>query len=303
MRFRKLGNTGFDVSVDSFGTWQLGGGRWRTAGSEENIELLRHSLDLGINLYDAAVVYGQYRDTSLNLQSRSQELLGEAFGKSRSKVFYCIKIGQFDEFSHRALFEPGRLVEQFQQSLRRLKTDYIDICLIHAPSLTEVRRGAALGVVKTLQALSLVRAVGYSFENEPHHVLSAIRQDIDVIMLQYNMLDRECAEAIEKARVAGIGILVGGPLKRGYLSGQYQSINDLPLEDDYWRWNLDHNPGKVEATLSQVRDLMRPFSTARDFRKHALQFVLTKVGVASAVIGHRCISEVQENIQLSEEVV
>ncbi|MBV8378241.1 MAG: aldo/keto reductase [Verrucomicrobia bacterium] len=76
VRFRKLGNTGFDVSTIGFGTWQIGGGRWQSRPRKELVELLRGSFDLGVNTYDAAIVYGQYVDDRGVLQSCSQELLG-----------------------------------------------------------------------------------------------------------------------------------------------------------------------------------------------------------------------------------
>jgi aryl-alcohol dehydrogenase-like predicted oxidoreductase len=303
IKYRKLGNTGFDVSTISFGTWQIGGGRWKTSDTKENVNLLRQAQELGINLFDAAVVYGQYRDSNSYLQSHSQELLGSAFQDKRDQVYYCIKLGQFDEFSHRALFEPGRVVEQFQQSLRRLRTDYIDICLIHAPTLHEVQRGSAIAIVKTLQALGLVRAVGYSFENEPYHARAAIRQGVDVIMLQYNLLDRQCREVIGLAQKYGVGIIVGGPFKRGYLSGKYKSIEDLPVQDDdYWKWNIEHNPHKVSEILARVNEIADESVTPLELRQMALGFILQEEGVASTVVGHRSVEEIKENIQISMEI-
>lgn len=294
--YRKLGNTGFDTSTVGFGMWQLGGGRWRAQSSRECITLLQQALDLGINIYDAAVVYGQYADERHYLQSRSQELLGDAFADRRDRVYYCIKLGQYDELSHRSLYEPGRIVEQLQQSLRRLRTDVADICLIHAPSLADVEQGAALAILKTVQALGLVRAIGYSFENEPQHVLAALSQRVDVIMLQYNLIDTQCALAMAKAADQGIGLLVGGPYKRGYLTGRFRTVSDLPTDDDYWRWNLQKNPGKVQKILSQVNEMRAEYACVTDLRRAALSFVLEGAGVASAIVGHRSLDEVMENI-------
>lgn len=296
VKYRKLGNTGFDVSSIGFGLWQIGGGRWTTGSEEECIKLLKNSLDMGINIYDAAVVYGQYLDANSCLQSRSQELLGKAFHNCRDQVYYCIKLGQYDELSHRSLFEPGRLVEQFQQSLRRLHTDYIDICLIHAPSLHDVKLGSAISVLKTLQALGLIRAIGYSFENEPEHVLAALEQRVDVIMLQYNLIDQQCAEVLQKSEEYGVGILVGGPFKRGYLTGRFKKIEDLPMDDHYWWFNVNKNSGKVKYILDSVNQLIEEYKTDQQLRKEALAFILRQKSVSSAIIGHRAIHEVKENI-------
>ncbi|MBB70939.1 MAG: hypothetical protein CMF50_00905 [Legionellales bacterium] len=297
MKYRKLGNTGYDVSTIGFGTWQLGGHRWYADSDDEQIELLRKANDLGVNIFDVATVYGQYKDENNYLQSRAQERLGIAFENRRDKVIYCLKLGQFDEYSHRANYEPARLVEHFTQSLRRLKTDYVDICLIHAPSLQVIHDQQAITVLQTLQAQGYIKSIGYSFEAEPEHVHAALKQQIDVIMLQYNLLDKQCAEAIELARQHGIGILVGGPFKRGYLSGKFHTINDLPTEDDYWRWNVNLNPGKVNGLLNAVNKMITEhYKTPEKLREAAIGFILKQEGAASCIVGHRSIEEVIENI-------
>ncbi len=305
MLYRKLGCTGFDTSMIGFGTWQLGEQRWNPPSDIDSVRLLQESRELGINIYDVAVVYGQYQDSLGYLQSRSQERLGQAFAHQRDKVIYCLKLGQFDEYSHRHDYEPKRIIDQFQHSLRRLKTDYIDICLIHAPSIYEVKSQKAITVLKTLQALGRVRMVGYSFEAEPEHALLAITQPIDVIMFQYNLLDQECAKVMDEARTRGIGVLCGGVFKRGYLTGRYLSIADLPM-DDYWQWNVKLNKGEVEQILSRVNRLIEEYGSPGRLRKAALSYILQWSGVASCIIGHRSIKEASENIrfveQLSEEI-
>lgn len=304
MVYRKLGNTGYDVSVVGFGAWQIGGGRWSSDLSEQQtIELLQQAHQLGVNLFDAAVVYGQYKDERGYLQSRAQELLGKAFRGMRDKVIFCVKVGQFDEYSHRSNFEPARIVEQFQQSLRRLQTGYVDILLIHAPSLEKVRNEKAITIAQTLRSYNLAKAVGYSFENEPEHVRAALEQDIDVIMLQYNLIDSDCKNAIKEAQEHGVGILAGGPFKRGYLTGKFKGIEDLPLGDDYWKWNVEHNRGKVEQLLEKVNSLLAKYGSPRDLRKAALEHILSESGVSSVTIGQRSIEEVKENIKLVNEIL
>jgi len=297
MKYRKLGNTGFDVSEIGFGTWQIGGKRWKSLSREENIEMLRSARDLGVNIFDSAVVYGQYSDNNGYLQSESQELLGEAFKNRRDEVIYCVKLGQFDEYTHRSDYNPQRIVDQFNQSLKRLNTNYIDIALIHAPSLAEVKEGKAITILQTLRALGKVKAIGYSFEVEPEHVKEAINQDVNVIMLQYNLLERQCESAIQKATEHGVGILVGGPFKRGYLTGRWKTAEDIAKEeDDYWKWNIKYNKGKVERILKDVNQYIEEVGSPLGLRKKSLEFVLSQP-VASVIIGHRSLDEVKENIQ------
>jgi len=295
MKFRRLGRTGFDVSSIGFGTWQLGGGRWQLVPEEQAVKILQQSRDLGVNIFDAAVVYGQYCEHAVP-RRRSLDLLGKAFRSRRSEVYYCLKLGQFDEYTHRADFDPKRLVAQFQQSLVWLGTDYVDVCLIHAPSLAEVRDGKAITVLETLQSLGHVRAIGYSFEDEPEHVQAALAQRVDVIMLQYNLVDVGCTSVLQTVHEHGIGVLVGGPFKRGYLTGRYRTVEDLPKEDDYWQWNLLHNRDKVTQLLASVGTHLERYGSPEALRKHALLHALSPPAVGSLVVGHRSLEEIRENI-------
>jgi aryl-alcohol dehydrogenase-like predicted oxidoreductase len=296
MVYNKLGRTGLDCSKLGFGTWQIGGGRWKGMSDDESISLLRKAKQFGINIFDAAVVYGQYRGEYNEKRSHSLELLGKAFPKEkRNEIIICLKIGQIDEYSHRAFYKPDRLVKQIRQALIQLDTDYRDICLIHAPSLSEVISQQALRVIQTLRALGLVKFIGYSFEDEPENAKIAIDQDIDVLMLQYNLIDTSCSEIFNLAERKGVGVLVGGPLKRGYLNGEFEKISDFPTEDDYWNWNLRYSRKKVEQTLQKVNDLKAKYGDAKHLREKAFDFINCNHGVSSIIVGHRKELEVEEN--------
>lgn len=184
MRYTKLGRTGLDCSLLGFGTWQIGGGRWKGLEPQKSIQLLQQAIDSGINLFDAAIVYGQYRGEFDEARSHSLELIGKAFeGNRRSKVLVCLKVGQIDEYSHKADYNPFNIVEQVKRALKQLKTDYIDICLIHAPTISQIQDGRALAVIQTLQALGIARFIGYSFEAEPEHAKLALTQNIDALQM------------------------------------------------------------------------------------------------------------------------
>src|ERR1044072_6961325 len=116
MKYAKLGRTGFDVSCLGFGTWQIGGGRWKAMSDDDSVKLLRFAVERAINIFDVAHVYGQYRNKDAVLESNSLELLGKPLGEPsiRDSTFLCLKVGQLDEFSHAADYSPQRLVENFK---------------------------------------------------------------------------------------------------------------------------------------------------------------------------------------------
>lgn len=296
MPYRKLGRTGMDLSLLGFGTWQIGGGRWQSQPFDECVQMLQQATEVGVNVFDVASVYGQYKDDFGNYRSRSLEILARAVKGKRHNIFVCLKVGQLDEYSHRATYTPAKIVPQVQGAASVLGTDYIDICLIHAPSMQEILDGRAITVLETLRELGLVRAIGYSFENEPDHVVAALSQNVDVVMLQYNLIDQECSYAIEQAGSRGVGVLAGGPFKRGYLSGLYRSIQELPQDDDYWSWNVSRNPKKVSAFLRKSVLEMAVAGGPLELRQRALTFVATKSPVSSLIVGHRSVSEIAENL-------
>lgn len=301
MNYRKLGRTGLDCSVLGFGTWQIGGGRWKGSDPNDAIRLLQTSRDNGINLFDVSLVYGQYRNEFAEKRSKALELIGKAFRSKRQEIIVNLKIGQVDEYSHKSDYNPKALVQQVQTALRVLNTDYVDLCLIHAPTILQIREGVALAIVETLQAMGVVRFIGYSFEAEAEHAKVALSQNIDVIMLQYNILEEACADVFDLAKSAGVGVLVGGPFRRGYLTGRFNNISDLPIEDNYWEWNIRYSREKVETLLAQVTVLKEKAGGAQELRRLALEHILRHPGACSAVVGHRQENEVLENISLTNE--
>ena len=298
MQYRKLGHTGLDVSVLACGSWQLGGKRWLGLSENDTIDFLRENRRRGINLFDVSTAYGQYEDALSCYQSRSQELIGRAFENQREQVIINLKLGHLDEYTHRRDFSPGHLIRCFKQSLKRLRTDYVDLCLIHAPSISDVESEQPIRVLQTLRELGYVGAVGYSLENDPEHLMCALKQDIDVVELQYNLISNECHEAIEQARRHGIGILASGIYKRGYLTGRFTQVNDLPVVDEYWQYNKNLCEGKLEGFLNSAQQLKQKFGGEVGLRKAALRYALSHPGICTAVMGHRSVEELDENIRL-----
>jgi aryl-alcohol dehydrogenase-like predicted oxidoreductase len=278
-------------------------GRWKSGSLKEGSRLLREAHFHGVNIFDAAVVYGQYTSRENSLRARSLDLLREAFGSLRDQVYYCVKIGQRDEMSHFSDYSPKNLTAQTFQALKQLGTFWIDICLLHAPSLDDIRSGKALAVLETLRECGHVRAIGYAVENEPQHALMAIEQGVDVLMMQYNLIDQECSDVIAKAYAHATGILVCGPFKRGYLTGRFSAVGDLPLHDHYWKWNTQHNPRKVEALIDRVKVLQTDFASPEGLRREALRFILAEAGVSSVIVGHRTEVELWENLTITQDLM
>ena len=88
-----------------------------------------------------------------------------------------------------------------------------------------------------------------------------------------------------------------GPYKRGYLTGKYLSVNELPLEEDaYWRYNLNLNPYKVADTIDRVKILTQQYGSPYQLRQESINHILSNEGASSCVIGHMSSHDIFENI-------
>ena len=130
MKYRQLGTTNILLSEIGFGTWGIGGvtpGPTSYGPTDDAISLqaLKQALDIGINFYDTSNVYGR---------GNSEELIGQAFKTDREKVIIATKVGLID-YESPSNFSSDYMRDSLENSLKRLKTDYIDLLQLHNPPL------------------------------------------------------------------------------------------------------------------------------------------------------------------------
>jgi aryl-alcohol dehydrogenase-like predicted oxidoreductase len=294
MEYRRLGRTGLRVSVIGFGTWGIGGvapgqASYGPTDDRESLRALAAALDRGITFYDTADVYGR---------GHSEELLGRAFAARRDRVVIASKVGYTDDFAGQD-FSPGRLHERIEASLRRLRTDYIDLYQLHSPPLhcreedraDELHR--LLEPLRALQREGKIRSVGVSLRS-PEHGLAAVACGVDAVQINFNLMDQRARTlgVLEMAADGGTGVIVRTPLASGFLSGPLDTATLDPRDhrkarsgDQLRRWQ---EGGALFATLNH--------HTSRTPAQLALQFCLAEAGVSTVVPGMMRVSEVEENV-------
>jgi len=215
MRPRPLGNTGILVSPIGLGTVKLGrntGVKYPTPfdlpSDEQALVVLRTAADLGINLIDTAPAYGT-----------SEERLGQLLTKAggRDRWIICTKAGEsFDQSESRFDFTPEAITSSVHRSLTRLRTDRLDIVLLHSNGDDEhiILRSGALDALKRLKSRGLVRAVGVSTKT-PAGALLAVECS-DAVMLTLNAREQADAPAAVLAAKRGVGVLVKKALASGH---------------------------------------------------------------------------------------
>jgi aryl-alcohol dehydrogenase-like predicted oxidoreductase len=217
--------TPLKVSRVALGTWAIGGWMWGGTNESEAISTIRAALDQGINLVDTAPVYGF---------GRSEEIVGKVIEQEglRSQVILATKTGL--EWNDGKVFRNAtraRIMREVDDSLRRLRTDYIDIYQVHWPDPN-------VSVAETADAMAIlwgqgkIRAIGVSnFSIEQIEQFRRIAP-LHVVQSPYNLLERDIeADILPYCRRNGIATFGYGALCRGLLSGRMRADTEFGGDD------------------------------------------------------------------------
>ncbi|MBV8101149.1 MAG: aldo/keto reductase, partial [Verrucomicrobia bacterium] len=282
MEFVKIAGTDLTVSRIGLGTWAIGGWMWGGSDEAASLATIHAAIDHGINLIDTAPAYGY---------GRSEEIVGKAVGFSglRDKIVIATKGGvdwsngpPFDRASRKNAFA------EVEGSLRRLRTDYIDIYQVQWPDplLPFGEWAEAMG---SLLKQGKIRAIGVSnFSRQQIHDFRQIT-GIHTVHSTYNLFEREIEdEVLPYCRSNAIAMLACGPLCRGLLSGQMRPDTTF-IGDDLRRSDPKFQPPRYSQYLNTVArlDRLAHESYRRGVLHLALRWVLDQPGVTVAIWGAR----------------
>lgn len=221
----RIHGTDLIASRVALGTWAIGGWMWGGSDEQESIRTIQSALETGINLIDTAPVYGS---------GRSEELVGRALveGGRRHKALIATKCGLVFENPPRVTRDSSRqrIMKEAEDSLRRLKTDVIDIYQIHWPD-TSVPFAETAEAMNSLFKAGKIRAIGVS--NYSPQQMDEFRKiaPLHTVQPPYNLFERGIErDVLPYARQHEIAMLMYGPLCRGLLSGRMHP--DTKFEGD-----------------------------------------------------------------------
>jgi aryl-alcohol dehydrogenase-like predicted oxidoreductase len=224
MEFVDIAGTGLNLSRVGLGTWAIGGWMWGGTDEEESVKTIHTAVERGIRLIDTAPAYGF---------GRSEEIVGRAIaeGQLRSRVVIATKVGL--EWKDGKVFRNAsrdRILREATDSLRRLKTDYMDIYQVHWPDpLVPIEETAE--AMQTLFDDGKIRAIGVSnFSVAQIERFRRIAQ-LHVVQPPYNLFEREIEnQLLPFCQKSDLATLTYGALCRGLLSGKLQ--NDAHFDGD-----------------------------------------------------------------------
>jgi len=255
MERRTFGSTDMEVSLLGFGGAEIG---FEGADVATVERLLGSALDAGLNMIDTAECYKD-----------SEELIGKTISHRRNEYFLFTKCGHASGLDG-ADWDPKLLAASIDRSLKRLKTDYVDVVHLHSCSEDILRRGDVIDVLKRAKEQGKTRYIGYSGDHTA--ALYAIECGaFDSLETSVNIADQEAIElTLPKAKARGMGVIAKRPIANA--AWKYDSLPGVEYHRTYWERLQKLNYDFLNRPMQEI------VSTA-------LRFTMAQPGVCTAIVG------------------
>ncbi|HEY0143154.1 MAG TPA: aldo/keto reductase [Thermoanaerobaculia bacterium] len=300
MKYRLLGNTRISVSEIGFGGWAIGGPTeisgvpmgWGRTSDDYSLAAIRRARELGVNFFDTADSYGF---------GRSESLLGIVLSRKREDVVIATKVGIVRDATGKfgKDFSRKHIFHAVDGSLKRLRTDYIDLYQLHNPTLDDLRRDELHEAMDRLQETGKIRYWGVSV-GTPEEGLEIVRNGWGyTLQVLYNVLNQAPAlDLFPLAKEKGYGIIARVPLASGLLSGKFSTTTVFPADDV--RQNF-LTPKRLEEVIPRVDEVKSVIGgTTRSLAEGALRFVLANQSISTTIPGARTLHQVELNVAASD---
>ncbi|MEO7068813.1 MAG: aldo/keto reductase [Rhodanobacter sp.] len=288
MQKRKLGNSGLEVSALGFGCMGLNHAYGTPLPKQEAIALLRQAVEEGVTFFDTAEVYGPLTN---------EELVGEALAPLRDRVVIATKFGFKNGMSSAGMdSRPAHIREVAESSLKRLKTDRIDLFYQHRVDPNVPMEDVA-GTVRDLIAEGKVKHFGLSEANAASIRRAHAVQPVTALQSEYSMWWREPEQAVlPTCEELGIGFVPFSPLGRGFLTGKIDATT--PLAKDDFRSNIPRFAAEARQANQALVDLLGRIAAGKNATpaQIALAWLLAQKPWIVPIPGTTKLHRLQENI-------
>lgn len=289
MEHKRLGLTDLEISRVGFGCWAMGGSRWGNVDDQDSIAAVHEALNLGVNFFDTADVYGF---------GHSEEILCQALGNHRNQVVIATKFGvNWDKKTGKTFRDcsPYRVVEALEGSLRRLKLDCIPLYQIHWPD-PKTPICATMEALQKSQQAGKIRYIGLSnFSPELIREAQTVLR-VESLQVPYNVLEHDIEkEILPFCQGQQVGVLVYGPLVHGLLSGKYRYGVKFE-KDDFRSWDENFQGERFKRNLTMV-DRLRQVGIryGKSPSQVAIRWILDNPYITCAITGIRRPEQIAEN--------
>ncbi len=304
MEQRRLGKTGAMVSGVGYGAWAIGS-MWGPSDDEESRRALHHALDRGVTFIDTAQVYGE---------GHSESLIGEVLADrpGSARPFVATKLGPKhfiwdldDDAELNDVFPADYIETSVDNSLRRLRTDALDLYQFHTWSTAFNARDEWKEAVRRIRQSGKVKHVGISAPNRGEEcVVGALETGlIDSVQIIYNIFQARVARTVFPAlQQNDCGLIVRVPLMEGALTGKFARETTFH-EDDFRREYFGGN--KLAATVERVEQLRAAAAEivpGMPLVELALRFTLSHPAVSTVIPGIRSVAQAEANVKAGDGV-
>jgi aryl-alcohol dehydrogenase-like predicted oxidoreductase len=296
MEYRELGKkTGIRVSAIGFGGWAIGGASeasgaplgWGKQSDEDSMAAIRRARELGITFFDTADSYGF---------GRSESLLGIVLSRYRQDVVIATKVGvvRTGTGALKKDFSRQHIFHAVDGSLKRLRTDYIDLYQMHNPTIEDLRHEEIQDAMERLQDAGKIRFWGVSVSTPEEGIEIMQRGWAHALQVLYNVLNQAPAQVLfPTAKEKGYGIIARVPLASGLLTGKFRIDSVFPSDD--LRQNF-LTPRRLQEAIERVDETKSIIGGAsRSLAEGALRFVLANEAVSTTIPGARNARQVELN--------
>jgi len=299
MEYRELGRTGLKVSTISFGAWAIGG-TWGAVDDRESMAALHRALDLGVNFFDTADVYGD---------GRSERLLARLRRERPEKFYIATKAGRRLNPHVAGGFTRENLTAFVERSLKNLETEAIDLLQLHCPPTEVYYMPEVFGVLDDLVTAGKLRYYGVSVEKVEEALKALEYPNVQTVQIIFNIFRQRPAELFFcEAQRRGIGILSRVPLASGLLSGKFSRVSAFAADDHraFNRRGEAFDRGETFSGLDyetglQAVEALRPLVPANwTMAQMALRWILMFPAVTCAIPGAKRPAQVEENVMTAD---
>lgn len=303
MQYRKFGNTDLLVSEIGFGAWAIGGGAmigktaigWGDVDDEESRKAIHRSLDLGINFFDTADIYGL---------GHSENILGKIIGLMK-EVIIATKVGNVSRNEQFTVdYTKEYILKACEASLRRLKRNEIDYYQLHSARMSQLEQGDCIEAMKALQKQGKIRYWGLSintFDPLPEAEYLVSNDLGNGFQLVLNLINQKALPLLKKASNKGFGVIARMPLQFGLLTGKFDKEVSFSANDHRKNRLTPEIIFSANKALQPVWDLCKKYNVNKT--QLALSYILSYPEVSTIIPGIRTTKHAEENtkgfVQLS----
>jgi aryl-alcohol dehydrogenase-like predicted oxidoreductase len=299
MQYRELGRTGWKVSALSFGTWAIGGS-WGRTDESDSLAALHRAIDLGVNFFDTADVYGD---------GISERLLAKLRRETRESIIIATKAGRRLEPHTAEGYNRANLTAFVERSLKNLETDTLDLLQLHCPPTEVYYMPEVFGILDDLVGVGKIRNYGVSVEKVEEALKALEYPNLQTIQIIFNIFRQRPADLLfDQVKKRKVGILARVPLASGMLTGRMKPDSTF-APDDHRSFNRQGEAFDRGETFSgvpyniglQAVEALKAICPAgMSLTQFALRWILMFDAVSCAIPGAKRPAQAEENFSAAD---